>query len=205
MASRNHSQWGLSTILPTPIVTPPRPFATCNPSRSAVDGDAPRPPQNSIRFPSPAGVCLIPPDLELKNLAFALEEPCPEPAHFFRWQHEARQPEHWTVVVSRVCAAHVGANMSEFVKICEIRHTRRSSRNTKTRAGARASERGQYKIAPHNLRYIRHLDDIKSVDRADRSIWAVVDCTYSGNRSGNASPSWHPRDAQHRRLAAAIT
>ena len=33
----------------------------------------------------------------------------------------------------------------------------RSSRNTNTRAGARASERGQYAIAPHDLRYIRNL------------------------------------------------
>ena len=40
----------------------PRSFATCNPSRSAVDDAAPRPPQNSIRFVTPAEVRLIPPE-----------------------------------------------------------------------------------------------------------------------------------------------
>ena len=41
-----------------------------------------------------------------------------------------------------------------FVKVGEIRHTG-TSRNTKTRAGARASERGQYVLAPQAVEYIR--------------------------------------------------
>ena len=44
--------------------------------------------------------------------------------------------------------------MSEFVKVGEIRHPR-TFRNTKARAGARASERGQYVLAPQEVEYIR--------------------------------------------------
>ena len=41
-----------------------------------------------------------------------------------------------------VCAANVGTDMPKLVKVGEVRHPQ-TSKNTKARAGARASERGQ--------------------------------------------------------------
>ena len=100
------------------------------------------------------GVFTRPLDLESEHLALALKEPCPEAAHFCTWQHESREAEHRTGLVSWVCTADVGTDMPEFVKVGEVRHPR-TSRNTKARAGARASEGGQCVLAPRYVEYIR--------------------------------------------------
>ena len=55
-------------------------------------------------------------------------------------------------VVSRVVAADAGPDMSELVEIGERRHLP-ASRNTKARAGARASEGGQDEPAPRKRSY----------------------------------------------------
>ena len=55
------------------------------------------------------GVFTRPLDLEIEHLALALEEPCPEPAHFCSRQHESGEAEHRTVLVFWVCAADLAA------------------------------------------------------------------------------------------------
>ena len=61
-------------------------------------------------------------DLKFEKLALALEEPGSEPTHHFGSEDEARQAEHWAVLVSAVSTADVGANKSEFIKVGEVRH-----------------------------------------------------------------------------------
>ena len=43
--------------------------------------------------------------------------------------------------------------MPKFIKVGEVRHSQ-TLQNTKARAGARASERGQNVLAPRRVRYI---------------------------------------------------
>ena len=97
------------------------------------------------------GVLSRPLDLEGEQLALALEEPGPEAAHRFRREHETRQPEHRALLVSGVLAADVGTDVPELVEIGEKRHPP-APRNTKARAGTRASERGQDELAPRDER-----------------------------------------------------
>lgn len=63
-------------------------------------------------------------NLKLKKLALTLEEPCPEAADFFRWEHKARKPEYWTFLVLGVGPTHIGAYMSKLVKIGKVRQAR---------------------------------------------------------------------------------
>jgi len=59
---------------------------------------------------------------------------------------EAREVEYGAFPVFRVIPCDVGADMSEFVEIGEMRHPQPSG-NTKARTPARASERGQFRTA----------------------------------------------------------
>ena len=63
-------------------------------------------------------------NLKLKKLALTLEEPCPEAADFFRWEHKASKPEYWTFLVFGVGPTHIGAYMSKLVEIGEVRQAR---------------------------------------------------------------------------------
>ena len=61
-------------------------------------------------------------DLGAEELAFSLEKPRTKPTHLRRGKNEPSETEHGTVIVARVRAAYVRADMSKFVEIGEIRH-----------------------------------------------------------------------------------
>ena len=61
-------------------------------------------------------------DLKFEKLALVLEEPVCELTYHFGSEDEARQAEHWAVLVSAVSTADVGANVSEIIKVGEVRH-----------------------------------------------------------------------------------
>ena len=61
-------------------------------------------------------------ELELEELAFALEEPRPEATHLVHWKDKPGETEHRTIVVPRVAPVDIRTNVSELVEVGQIRH-----------------------------------------------------------------------------------
>jgi hypothetical protein len=98
-------------------------------SGHVVDGEE----AGSLLFPY-SGVLTRPLDLELEELALALKESRPEPAYLRGRQHESREAEYRTVLVSWVRAADVGTDMSELIKVGEARQPQTSKHESPRRS-----------------------------------------------------------------------
>ena len=59
-------------------------------------------------------------DLEVEELAFALEEPRSESPHLGRRQDVSGEAEDWTVIVPWICPAKVGTYVPKFVEIHKV-------------------------------------------------------------------------------------
>lgn len=76
-----------------------------------------------------------------QKAALELLKPGRKATGFVVRQNHPAQPEDRTVIVGRVFAGYVRADMAEFVEVRDIKHV--GPRNTKAHAFAWASERGQ--------------------------------------------------------------
>ena len=63
------------------------------------------------------------PDLKVQQLAFALVEPSAEAAHLIRGHDESREAEDRTVVVARMRARDVRADVAELVEVGDVDQT----------------------------------------------------------------------------------